>query len=83
MGDTDDDFFDSDKAARATSQMWLKLGEQIATAIPDLIIDGRPVEALRWATCAEACFWKATGEADTHDIKDVLGPSPAPAGAGG
>lgn len=65
--------FDSMKAGERVSDMWRALGEQIAGAIPDIIInDSTPTRALRWATCAEACFWKATGDADTHDVKDVL-----------
>lgn len=70
---TTDDFFDSDKAAKATSNMWRSLGEQIASLVPTCIIDNDdPVKAVKWATCAEACFWKATGECDAHDVKDVL-----------
>jgi hypothetical protein len=72
----DEDFFDSDAAAKATSSMWRSLGEQIAAAIPLVVSDELdPVRAIRWATCAEACFWKATGECDTHDVKDVLTPA--------
>lgn len=67
--------FDSDKAAIATSKLWLSLGELIAAAIPGAVEDGDMVKAVHWATCAEACYWKATGEADTHDVKDVLAQS--------
>jgi hypothetical protein len=68
-----DDDFDSMKAGQRVSEMWRALGEQIAAAIPDIVInDSTPTRAVRWATCAEACFWKATGEADTHDVKDIL-----------
>ena len=71
--------FDSSTAGERTSKMWLALAEQIEAAIPDIAVSGDdPGKAIRWATCAEACFWKATGEADTHDIKDVL-PPPVPA----
>lgn len=67
---------DSFNACERTSAMWLALGEQIAAAIPDIVIGSDdPAKAVRWATCAEACFWKATGDADTHDVKDVLPPS--------
>lgn len=55
-----------------TAEMWFALGEQIAAAIPDHVINDDPVKAIHWATCAEACFWKATGETDCHDVKDVL-----------
>lgn len=61
--------FDSDKAAQRTSRLWAMLGEQLAEAA---LTRSNPQDAVRWACCAEACFWKATGEADTHDVKDVL-----------
>jgi S-adenosylmethionine synthetase len=64
--------YDTIEAGRRTSEMWLRLASQIADAIPDLVINDDPAKAVLWATCAEACFWKATGEADTHDVKDVL-----------
>lgn len=54
------------------SEMWRALADQIAAAIPDHVIAGNPLKAIHWATCAEACFWKATGENDAHDVKDVL-----------
>lgn len=67
-----DDF----EAGTKVSEMWRALAEQIAAAIPDIIIncDGDPAKAIRWATCAEAAYWKSTGEADAHDVKDVLPP---------
>lgn len=66
--------FDSNKAVERVEALWLALAEQIAAAVPDRVDRFGPVEAIRWATCAEACFWQATGEADSHDIKDVLAP---------
>ncbi len=67
---------DSTEACERTAAMWLALAEQIAGAIPDIVIGtDDPGKAIRWATCAEACFWKSTGDADTHDVKDVLSPS--------
>lgn len=66
---------DSGEAGERTSKMWLALAEQIAEVVPTLVIDDRPVDAIRWATCAEACFWKATGDSDTHDVKDILRPN--------
>ncbi len=67
-----DDDFDSMKAGERCGEMWKGLGEMIASAIQGIVNDGNPREAILWATCAEACFWKATGECDTHDVKDVL-----------
>lgn len=67
-----EDDFDSMRAVDRCSKMWFALGEQISSAIPDIVLGDQPEKAIRWATCAEACFWKATGECDTHDVKDVL-----------
>lgn len=68
-----DDIFDSDAACNKIRNVWLGLGDQIAAAIPDMLISGGdPVNAVRWATCAEACFWQATGEGNSYDVKDVL-----------
>jgi hypothetical protein len=68
---------DAAEAGELVGNMWKQLGEQIMGAIPDIVISGEPVKAIHWATCAEACFWKSTGDADTHDVKDVvLFPSP-------
>jgi len=63
---------DAVEAGELVGNMWKQLGEQIMGAIPDIVIVGEPEKAIRWATCAEACFWKSTGDADTHDVKDVL-----------
>lgn len=68
----DDADFDVIACGETVSQMWKQLANQIALAIPDMVIAGKPEEAIRWAACAEACFWKATGESNTHDIKDVV-----------
>ena len=68
MSDETDSFF----AGERCSAMWKELGEMIASGIQGIVNDGNPREAILWATCAEACFWKATGEADAHDVKDVL-----------
>lgn len=63
---------DAAEAGELVGNMWKQLGEQIMGAIPDIVIADDPAKAIRWAAAAEACFWKATGDADTHDVKDVL-----------
>lgn len=63
---------DSSDACTRCNEMWQALAEQIAAAVPDIVIADDPAKAIRWATAAEACFWKSTGEGDTHDVKDVL-----------
>lgn len=65
--------YDSIVAGERVSAMWLKLAEQLSEAVPDIVVGlSDPAKAIRWAAAAEACFWKATGDADTHDIKDAL-----------
>jgi hypothetical protein len=67
----EDTGFNSMKAGERVSAMWLKLAETIeGFAVQQAVND--PVQAIRDACAAEACFWKATGDADTHDVKDVL-----------
>lgn len=66
-----EDSLDAMAAGELVGNMWKQLGEQIMSAIPGIVKDD-PEKAIRYATCAEACFWKATGDADTHDVKDVL-----------
>lgn len=63
---------ETNEISEKVNAMWLALGEQIASAVPDLVISHDPVDAIRWATCAEACFWKATGDSSTHDVGDIL-----------
>lgn len=63
---------DTITASERTNAMWDALGDAIESQVQEFVAAGNPQEAIRWATCAEACFWKATGEADTHDVKDVL-----------
>lgn len=63
---------DSIKAAETVSAMWLDLGNQIKALVPTLVTDRGPADAIHWATCAEACFWKSTNEGDPHDVKDIL-----------
>lgn len=75
MAEIDGLYFGSDGAVKRTSEMWLALGTKLAADA--ISFGGDPAEAVRWATCAEACFWKATGEADTHDVKDVVAPRPS------
>ena len=58
--------------SEAPNAMWLALAQQIELTVFKRASEGRPEDALRWAACAEACFWKATGEAKSHDFDDVV-----------
>ena len=72
---------DTNDACAKIGSMWESLGEQIAAAIPDIVIEGKPQDAIRWAQCAEACFWQATGESTAHDVNDVIAvPTPSTEG---
>lgn len=64
-------------AAEKTNVMWSNLGAWIAKEIPNIVEADDPVKAILWATCAEACFWQATGECDSFNVKDALARLPA------
>lgn len=69
---------ESFEAGLRSNKMWLDLGEMLAGSLEGIVLNEQDaVKAVKWATCAEACFWKATGEADCHDVKDVLIPAAA------
>lgn len=74
---------DANKACEKIGAMWLRLGDQISAAIPDIVIADEPEKAIRWARCAEACFWQATGEAESNDVKGVISAASNPEGAKG
>jgi hypothetical protein len=72
---TEDDLnSDMMRTGERIAKMWLDLGNQLAGAIPEMVLNGHALDAIRTATYAEACFWKSTGEADAHDIKDIIPP---------
>jgi hypothetical protein len=78
-----DEDFDSMKAGERISNMWMDLAAKIAIRLPEFIGDREdPALAIKWATCAEACFWKATGESDAHDVKDILAAVSTSSGSG-
>ena len=67
----------TDQAIARTCKMWLRLGNQLAKGAPDLVERGYHLQAIQWAICAEACFWQATGEADSFNLKDAIQQSSA------
>lgn len=77
MSDTQisDEPFDSNSACDKISRMWRDLGDRISGAIPDIMSDCGPEKAIQWGRCAEVCYWQATGECSSSEMKDVL---PAP-----
>jgi len=68
---------DSNTACDRIGKMWLNLAELIEAAIPSVLTEVGPEEAIQYGRCSEACFWQATGEATSNDLKDI----PRPAGA--
>lgn len=59
-------------AGAKVNAMWRDLAQQITDAVPTFVINDDPEKALQWARYAEACWWQATGDSDTNDLKDVL-----------
>lgn len=65
-------------ALERINRMWLSLAEQFEGTIPEMVHNGHAKDAITTATYAEACFWKSTGEAETHDVREVLGERRSP-----
>ena len=65
--------YDSMKAADMAHQMWLRLANQIADAIPDIVITSdSPRRAVEWARYADACYFQASGEAEAPTVSDLF-----------
>lgn len=67
-----------EQSGERSAQMWQALGEQIAAAVPDLVISGDVDAAVKWAAYADACFYQATGEASLNAINEILASKTAP-----
>lgn len=64
--------FDSDKAATATTRMWLRMGRLMDARAQERAKSGYADVAIQAARYAEACYWQATGEGTAIDLKDVI-----------
>jgi hypothetical protein len=64
--------FDSDKAATAIGRMWLRLARKLDKLATEKSKDGHIGGAVQAARNAEACYWQATGEGTSVDLKDVV-----------
>ena len=63
--------FDNDRALTKASRMWRKLGELFEQRA---YIEGKTGfrdVALGFAKAADVCFWQATGECDSINMKDL------------
>jgi len=67
--------FDSNAAAERIGKMWLSLAETIESALPSVLTEDGPEATIQYGRCAEACFWQATGESSSNDLKDIPAPS--------
>ena len=54
------------------TNMWVDLAKLIHGQIPDVYIDKGPEEAMRFAWCAEACYWQARGESESPDTAKII-----------
>jgi hypothetical protein len=64
--------WDSDKAATATTRMWLRVARLLDKNATDEAKAGHIPTAIRAARNAEAAYWQATGEGTSVDLKDVI-----------
>lgn len=61
--------FDTNKACPTVNRMWLKL----ARRLEKMAHEATNVDtALKTARAAESCYWQATGESDSFDLKDLF-----------
>lgn len=65
-------YIDTDVAAQKVNDMWLRLARRIDRKLPAILEKCGPRYAVDYARFAEACYWQATGDCDTNDVKDVL-----------
>lgn len=65
--------FDVVAASERVNRMWLALARKFEARINSEMDKANYATALRVAKCAEACFWKATGEDPCFGVQDVIG----------
>ncbi|HMO76749.1 MAG TPA: hypothetical protein PKD99_12425 [Sphingopyxis sp.] len=74
--------FDANEALTENRVLWLKLGvmfRDVAANFSDFLESPSSAdEAMAWAARAEACFWRATGDADAIDADRFLDPLATP-----
>ena len=62
--------FDTDKAYARVARMWLRLGRELERRAYDMAQESLSRStAIELAAMAEACFWQATGESDSFDMR--------------
>lgn len=62
--------YDANAALTETRAMWLRLGrafKENAEACEDYLLDDMGEQSMKLAARAEACFWRATGDAEAID----------------
>jgi hypothetical protein len=63
--------YDANAALTEARSMWLRLGRAFKAnveAAEDYLLDeGEPSKVMAFAARAEACFWRATGDAEAID----------------
>ncbi|HEX3809569.1 MAG TPA: hypothetical protein VHW02_07680 [Rhizomicrobium sp.] len=60
------------------TNMWSDLAVTIHGQIADVYISSGPEEAMRYAWCAEACYWQARGEDKSPSVHEILATKYAP-----
>lgn len=68
--------FDANAALNETRIMWLRLARQfqdIVMGSHDFLESPKSAdEAMAWVARSEACFWRATGDAETIDADQFI-----------
>jgi len=68
--------YDANAALSEMRAMWLQLARKCSDVVAncgDWLADAKSVdEAMQWAARAEACMWRATGDADAIDAHHFI-----------
>lgn len=61
--------FNEDCACEATRELWLNIARTLAEKA---VLYSDPIEIIRVAMLADACYWQATGIEDSISIKGFI-----------
>lgn len=79
MADPIEPKVDYDNLPAIVGNMWFELAERIAEGIADAYVSDGPEKAMRFAQCAEACYWQSGSEMNCFDVRQIVEPTSFPA----
>lgn len=61
--------FNEDRACEEIRKLWLKIAHSLSEKA---ILSSEPIEIIKVAMLADACYWQATGLGDSISIKEFI-----------